>query len=240
MSNRLLLIQAGAFGDLFICAPIAKHYADLGYEVIWPTTKKFTKIVGLFPYVTHLELDDRELHSDWLRSDTIKTLELLPEINPDLTLNLADRGPHSTAQRPWEKFEETKYRLSKVPFEEKHSLVWTRDEKKENEIYEKFVGDKEDYIFAHLTNSTSERVGLPIAENIKIVEMEEVEGDNIVGWYKVIKNASAVYCVESSIHCFIDGFVKDLKCPKYLLSRPTLQAGQSYTVSKYWDKRFMR
>jgi hypothetical protein len=238
--KKCLLIQPGAFGDLFICAPIAKHYADLGYEVSWPTREKFSGIMGHFPYVKNTKLDERVLDPDWLRSDVIKCLEISESPKPDLVLNLADRGPHPTGQQSWEKFEETKYRLSKVPFEEKHSLVWARDEKKENEIYEKFVGDKEDYIFAHLTNSTSERVGLPIAENIKIVEMEEVEGDNIVGWYKVIKNASAVYCVESSIHCFIDGFVKDLKCPKYLLSRPTLQAGQSYTVSKYWDKRFMR
>tara|TARA_R100000805_G_C3612901_1_gene113799 strand:- start:665 stop:1387 length:723 start_codon:yes stop_codon:yes gene_type:complete len=240
MSNRLLLIQPGAFGDLFICAPIAKHYADLGHEVIWPTTKKYANIIGLFSYVTHLELDERELHSDWLRSDTMKTLELIPQIQPDLILNLADRGPHPTAELPWEKFEETKYRLAGLDFRLKHNLEWSRNIEKENEIYDHFVGDEKDYILAHLTSSNNDKAELPKNLNKKIIELQEFKDDNIVGWYKVIKNASAIYCVESSIHCFIDGFVKTLNCEKYLLSRPTLQRGQTYTVSNYWEKKYLK
>jgi hypothetical protein len=238
--NKCLLIQPGAFGDLFICAPIAKHYADLGYEVIWPTREKFSGVMSHFSYVENTKLDERVLDPDWLRSDVIKCLEIAESIKPDLVLNLADRGPHPTAELPWEKFEQTKYRLSDLDFEVKHSLEWNRDIEKETEIYNEFVGDEKEYVFAHLTNSNSPKVEIPATLNQKVVEMQEVPDDNIVGWYKVIMNAKAVYCVESSIHCFIDGFIKDLSCPKYLLSRPTLNKGQTYTVSNHWRKDYLK
>ena len=102
------------------------------------------------------------------------------------------------------------------------------------------MGDEKDYVFAHLTNSNSPEVEMPVSLNKKVIEMEEVSGDDIVGWYKVIMNASAIFCVESAVQAFIDGFIDDVRCPKYLLSRPTLRAGQSYTVSTHWDKRYMR
>jgi len=238
--KKCLLIQPGAFGDLFICAPIAKHYADLGYEVSWPTREKFSGIMSHFPYVENIKLDERVLDSDWLRSDVIKCLEISESLKPDLVLNLADRGPHPTAEFPWEKFEQTKYRLSDLDFEVKHLLEWNRDIEKETEIYNEFVGDEKEYTFAHLTNSNSPKVEIPATLNQKVVEMQEVPEDNIVGWYKVIMNASAIFCVESAVQAFIDGFVDDVQCPKYLLSRPTLTAGQSYTVSTHWDKKYMR
>ena len=238
--KKCLLIQPGAFGDLFICAPIAKHYFDLGYEVIWPTRKKFSGIMSHFPYVKNTRLDERVLDPDWLRSDVIKCLEISESLKPDLVLNLADRGPHPTAELPWEKFEETKYRLSNLDFELKNNLDWSRDIEKENEIYDHFVGDEKDYVVAHLTSSNNDRVGLPKDLNKKVIELRQFKDDNIVGWYKVIKNASAIYCVESSIHCFIDGFIKSLDCEKYLLSRSTLERGQTYTVSNYWEKNYLK
>tara|TARA_R110001606_G_scaffold250870_1_gene398908 strand:+ start:2230 stop:2949 length:720 start_codon:yes stop_codon:yes gene_type:complete len=238
--KKCLLIQPGAFGDLFISAPIAKHYADLGYEVIWPTRKKFSHVMQHFSYATNTILDDRVLDSDWLRSDVIKCLELAHSLKPDLILNLADRGPHSTAELSWEKFEQTKYRLADLDFELKHDLDWLRDIEKENEIYDHFVGDEKDYVLAHLTSSNNDKAELPKKINKKVIELQEFKDDNIVGWYKVIKNARAIYCVESSVHCFIDGFVKSLDCGKYLLSRSTLQKGQTYTVSNYWKKDYLK
>jgi hypothetical protein len=237
--KKCLLIQPGAFGDLFVCAPIAKFYYDLGYEVIWPTRKKFAGVMSHFPYVKNIELDERVLHSDWLKSDTIKCLDICDKIKPDIVLNLADRGPHPVAQLPHEHPEQTKYRLSNVNFDFKNTLNWKRNLQKENEIYEKFVGDETDYVVAHLTSSDGHKTDLPKIDK-KIIEIEPFSNDNIVGWYKVIMKSSAIYCIESSVHCFIDGFVKLFSKEKYLLSRGCLSNGTNLTVSKYWNKKYMR
>jgi ADP-heptose:LPS heptosyltransferase len=238
--KKCFLIQPGAFGDIFICAPIAKFYYDLGYEIIWPTRKKFAGVISHLPYVKHIELNEKVLHSDWLKSDTIKCLDICYKMKPDLVLNLADRGPHPVAQLPYEHAEQTKYRISNMDFDAKHTLSWSRDLQKENEIYEKFVGKETDYVVAHLTSSHGDKADMPKIDK-KIIEIEPFPNDNIVGWYKVIMKSNAVYCTESSIHCFIDGFIKSLNKEKYLLSRIGPNSnGEELTVSKYWDKRYMR
>jgi UDP:flavonoid glycosyltransferase YjiC (YdhE family) len=96
--KNLLLIQPGPFGDIFVCAPIAKWYADSGYKVHWPITKKFESTLEKFDYVTPIILSDEVFHADWLRSDVMKILPTVGDY--DKVINLADRGPHPTAQRP--------------------------------------------------------------------------------------------------------------------------------------------
>lgn len=234
MDKKCLLIQPGAFGDIILCAPIAKIYYDNGYEVHWPVTKKFISIIERFEYIKPILLDDRILHTDWLKSDVIKCLEYLNQNNFDIVLNLADRGPHPMANRPDETFEQCKYRLSNIPIQYKHFLSWTRNIDKENELYNKMV-QHSDYVLIHRISSNG--VIPPLPSNIKypIVEINIIDGFDIFDWYKVIINAKEIYCVESSIQQFIDGIISDVKdIPKYLLSR---QSGINFvrtTYSPYW------
>ena len=102
------------------------------------------------------------------------------------------------------------------------------------------VGNKKDYIFCHLESSRGDRAKLPI-ESQNIIEVKQIEGYSIFDWYKIILNAKEIYCVESAIHQFIDGiipYVKDI--PKYILSRSTLNKGEVYTYSPYWNKKFIK
>ena len=41
-----MMIQPGAFGDIIVCAPIAKAYSDAGYDVYWPVRKQFLDMVS--------------------------------------------------------------------------------------------------------------------------------------------------------------------------------------------------
>ena len=52
MKKTLLSIKTGAYGDLFVCAPIAKFYSDIGYQVFWPVQPRFLSIIQKFNYVT--------------------------------------------------------------------------------------------------------------------------------------------------------------------------------------------
>ena len=239
-----LIIQPGAFGDIILCAPIAKIYSDNGNKVYWTTTSKFKSLIDAFPYVEHILLNDHNLHPDWLRSDVAKILELPlyndPCIKADLILNLADRGPHSTAQQPNENFEQVKYRLSNIPIKHKHNLNWERNLEKEDKLFNLLDLTPKNYIFAGLTSSRNDRADLPI-EDKNIVEVREIDGYSIFDWYKVIINAKAIYCVESAIHQFIDGIIPDVEhIPRFVLSRSTLASGQVYSYSPYWDKTYIK
>lgn len=234
--KKLLLIQPGAFGDIFVCAPIAKWYADKGYKVYWPARDKFISTIKYFDYVKPIILSDEILHTDWLRSDVMK---ILPTINQyDKVLNLADRGPHSTAQKVGlENFEQCKYRLSQVPIEEKNNLVWTRNFEKEQEL-EKLLNVKGDYCVAHLTNSHGDRAAMPEQE-LPLIEIIPVKGFNIADWYSIIQKAKKVYCVESGVHQFIDGTLKTYSENHILLKKGPVAEGTRHTISKYWNMCLM-
>ena len=230
--SKLLLIQPGAFGDIFVCAPIAKWYADRGYEVHWPVTSKFIPTLGYFNYVKPILLSNDSLHDDWLRSDVIKILPIVDAY--DLVLNLADRGPHPTAQQVSENFEQCKYRLSMVPFSEKNNLSWTRNIEKEKQLIEELnIDQSKPYALVHNVDSRNE-IAITPEISIPIVYVREVQGYNIPDWYGVIRNATEIYCVESSIQQFIDGFVTSLKSNNYLLKRPATGEGCRFTVSSNW------
>lgn len=236
--KKLLLIQPGACGDIILCAPIARYYSDKGYEVHWPITKRFFPLLDQLDYVSPIILNDNVLDHDWLRSDVMKIIPLIPFA--DKVVNLADRGPHPTAETPPENFEQCKYRLAGVPIENKHKLKWSRNLDRENSLYETVVGDKKDYAFCHLTSSRNDRAEMPEFDG-DVVEASEIDGYSIYDWYKVIKNASAIYCVESAIHQFIDGFIASLvfntKC--YTLPRGAYQKKGGDCYSPFWDKRYM-
>lgn len=237
--KKCLLIQPGAYGDIFVCAPIAKIYHDNGYKVYWPTTQKFQPLIERFNYVEHVLLEDASLDPDWLRSDVIKCLSYLERNSFDVVLNLADRGPHLTAEQFGENFELCKYRLSQIPIEYKHNLGWVRNEQKESELYDKVVKDDK-YAVVHLNSSRGDRAALPENFSIPVVEVTEIPGYDICDWFKVIKNASEIYCVESAVHQFIDGTLEHTgHIPKYLLSRSTLGSQKRYTYTPYWKTDYL-
>jgi len=233
--KKLLLIQPGAFGDLFVCAPIAKWYADRGYEVHWPVTEKFLPIVKSFDYVKPILLPDDSLHPDWLRSDIMKILPLVDQY--DKVVNLADRGPHPTAQRPEENFELCKYRLAEVPFEEKNKLVWTRNLEKEGALYE-HLNIKGPYAVVHTEDSLGQKADLPSISH-QIIEIKKLQDYNIQDWFLVLSNAQEIYCVESAPHQFMDGICDKLTEKRFLLKRPAVAEGCRFTVSNSWNLKYI-
>jgi hypothetical protein len=234
------MIQPGAFGDIIICAPIAKWYADAGYDVYWPASKKFVdKMLRPLSYVTPIVLDEQELDDDWLRSDVLKCLYLHAKNRYDYVLNLADRGPHPTAELPDETFEECKYRLASVPFGQKHLFCWTNNAARSHDVFVKYVQSKIQgpYAFVHNTSSHEEEIPLPKID-IPIVRCEDFSPEyNIYDWYDVIVGASEIYVSESSIWAFCDGIVDQLTEDRYLL--PRIDMGTCRTVSKHWKKDYL-
>jgi hypothetical protein len=231
---KLMMIQPGAFGDIITCAPIAKKYSDAGYDVYWPMRIQFMDLASRLDYISRILLDEEVLDDDWLRSDVIKCLRLYEIGDYDYGLNLADRGPHPTAELPGETNQEAKYRLSNIPFDDKHTLTWARNEKREDALYCRLVEPEEKYVLCGLQSSDG-KIEMPIEPGVKMVEMKWIPGYTIFDWYKLVKNAQAIYSVESSFHCFVDGIIHEVDCPKYCLARTP---GMSWTVSKYWDKKY--
>jgi hypothetical protein len=239
---RVVIGQPGGYGDLFFCAPIAKHYADAGYEVFWPVGDEHFSIVEKFPYVTPIRLPDFTFveHDDprevKMISKVIMGMQLAEQMEAEF-LNLADRPiPSSMPEDTGETPEEKKYRISEVPWEKKYTLEWTRDIEKENELFD-LVTESKDYIFCHLDQSDGTTCALPDStDNRNIVKCVPIDGYNILDWYRVIIEASEIYCIESCIQCLVDGLGDTIKSEKYLLST---KGSETMTNSPAWNKKFI-
>ena len=236
---KLMMIQPGAFGDILICAPIAKKYSESGYDVYWPVREMFMDLISRLEYVKPIVLGEDVLHEDWLRSDVIKCLRIYEDEKFDYALNLADRGPHPTAELSTETPDYTKYRLSNMNFSERYNFSWKRDTEKEDSLYDELVGDVSEYILAGTAYSDG-NIELPFTPDCKVIHMDRMKDYVILDWYKIIKGAKAIYSVESSFHCFIDGIINEVSCPKYRLRRVLPEGylrsnpGSYITVSEHW------
>jgi len=231
---KVFIGQPGGFGDILVCAPIAKYYADQGHHVYWPVGTEHLSMVEQFPYVTPIPLPKVALvaHSDPREVLFISRIMMGQSIAEDMGaiyLELGDRPP--TPRNDGETVEEKKYRVGNVPFEEKYNLVWDRNKPKEDSLCE-YLEASGEYTFAHLDQSDGTSVPLSIKED-NIVKCVPVEGYNILDWYKVITQASTIYCVESSLQCFVDGLNDKIdSSTRFLLSRDN----SFTTVSKNWNK----
>ena len=254
-----LIIQSGAMGDIFVVAPIAEQYYKRGYLVYWPVRKAYFNFVSNYlPYVSALLVTDEKfpaLNPDWLRSDTMHLKSIAERGHYDLVLDLADRGA-TPNELPGETFEETKYRIAQVLFSVKNHMSWVRNYERETELKHQIQSlyridiDKDSYVVAHLQSSHGDKAEMPAHEKRQVIEIMHLMDYEIADWFPIIKNAEAVYAVESSVHQFIDGAMYallyeelDILLPKkkfYLLSRSSLQPGQSYTKSINWDKSYMK
>ncbi len=231
---KIFIGQPGAFGDILICAPIAKYYADKGHDVYWPVGTEHLSLVKQFSYVTPIPLPKVALvaHSDpreVLFISRIMMGQSLAEEMGATYLNLGDRPPSSRLQD--ETVEEKKYRIAEVPFEEKYTLSWTRNKEKENSLFD-LLAPSGEYTFAHLDQSDGTSADLEYKEG-NVVKCVPMEGYNILDWYKVIAQASRVYCIESSLQCFVDGLGEQIDdSKKFLLSKTHAFT----TVSEKWNK----
>jgi hypothetical protein len=249
MKKTCLIIQSGAMGDIFIVAPIAYYYAKKGYIVFWPVRGKYYNLVTqYFPYVYAQKIDEdyikrhyTEFTGDWLKDDAIYLNKMASNVYYDIVLDLSDRGKVSN-EKPGETFEQTKYRLAKVPYELKHHLKWRRNQDIEIVLYERFIQTKP-YILAHLTSSHGDKAGIPRDFGMDVIEIQELPGFEIPDYYYMAIHSKEIWCVESAVHQFFDSIVHELMkngVKLYLLSRPSLKPGESYTLSEYWDKSYMK
>ena len=124
-------------------------------------------------------------------------------------------------------------------FSERYNLSWKRDTEKEDSLYDELVGDVSEYILAGTAYSDG-NIELPFTPDCKVIHMDRMKDYVILDWYKIIKGAKAIYSVESSFHCFIDGIINEVSCPKYRLRRVLPEGylrsnpGSYITVSEHW------
>src|SRR5258705_13329459 len=61
MAKKIGLIQTRGIGDIIIALPIADHFIDQGYEIVWPIDQRFIPIFQpIKPSIQFSPVTDRE------------------------------------------------------------------------------------------------------------------------------------------------------------------------------------
>lgn len=223
MSKKFGIIQSRGLGDIIIALPIAKHYANQGYEVIWPICEEFWGSVKHHaPWVKWVPIVT-DSQGDFFYTEPLKRIKafgcteficLYQSLNvvPELS-----KVPYFQIQH----FDEFKYSKAGVPFLEKWNLesCIKRDMGAELALRSKLTTPDKEYYVTHFEGSNFKVT--PDLSNIppewKRINITEGITPSIFDWITLIKGAQALICVDSAVSNMVDQLKIDVD--KYWIPR---------------------
>jgi hypothetical protein len=214
--KKLGIIQPGRLGDLIICLPIANFYYERGYRVYWPIFHKFvTMMTEAAPYIDFRPTTDDVYHCvPQAKSMLYKCDEIL---------DLAATFPGSQVTEQYvkegdgfgkERFDEFKYKIAKVPFNEKWNLKYDRNLKEEERVFTSYVKQEKFDIFS--IKHSKGKLNVSFESKHQLIEINE--NHSIFHWRKVLENAQTIALVDSAMANFVEQL--QTKNKKILLMKP--------------------
>lgn len=229
MTKRLGIIQSRGLGDLIIALPIADYYRKQGWAIYWPIDQQFLpsmKTAAPWVHWIPLEVDAPGRYFYDIPRERLKNFKC----NEILCLYQALSTHPEWAQRPEfqiVKFDQAKYILSHVPFEQKWQLAdcIQRDTEREQQLRQKILGEYTGpYCLVHLEGSTARAAYDPswIPENWQTVEITPIT-DNIFDWLTLLEGAEAIIAIDSVIANLVDQLKINHKVDSYFIPRSHIQ-----------------
>jgi hypothetical protein len=234
-SKNIAIIQPGKIGDIFICLPIARYYSLKGYKIVWP-------IHGDYFDMFHNAIDYVDFYpvcGKW-KNIVSQSIEIAKQKDCDI-INLAFGFP--TMEEFWKKwrttgkhFDEYKYEIANVPFEEKWNLFIKRDMEKEESFFKSLNLEKPYLLFQKQSSDTSiDIVWTAEEEKLNKVEIRQIS-NNVFDWIKTIEMADKLVMIDS---CFVN-LVDQLKIgvKKRRLRKPLYNLDIDYPILKgEWEQK---
>jgi len=198
MLKKICIIQPGQIGDIIICLPIAKKFADSGYKVYWPLWEHifphFTK--GHISYVEFVKIDMSNWYNNIIQNCKQSSIEIL-----DLSFNQPGTWENTNTKlfgkQTEHSFDVFKYNLAKIDISEKWKLSIQRIKEREDQLYER-VYPKNKYILTHFQGSDCRKeIQLTNLNNCSVVEIVPYT-DCIFDWLKLIERAEYLVLIDSA------------------------------------------
>lgn len=218
---KLGIIQSRGLGDIIIALPIAKHYADQGYEIYWPVCQQFwASVKDTAPWVKWIPIPE-DSRGDFFYTEPMKRLKAF-KCDETMCLYQSLNVAPELSEVPWfqiQKFDEFKYTKAGVSFLKKWTLkdCITRNPEREQKLYDRMV-KQEQYAVIHSEGSTYKF--RPDTSNLPS-EWQQIEltsaTDNVFDWLKILEGAQALIMLDSVFSNLVD--MLDLQVDKYWIPR---------------------
>ena len=206
--RTLGIIQSRGLGDLIIALPIAGHYRDQGYSIVWPILEQFVPTMSaLAPWVKWVPVPYDapgryfyEVPMERLRN--FKCDEILP-----LYQHLTGHDFSKEKYFQYTSFDQYKYIRAGVPFLKKWELnrYITRNPERELRLYNELVTNP-DYVVVHLQGSDHRAAYDPniVPKDWQTIEITEKPGYNLQDWLTVLERAQSLILVDSVYANLVD------------------------------------
>lgn len=234
--KRLGIIQPGKIGDIIVCLPIARYYSNKGYKVFWPVDKNIiSNFVGYCDYVEFIPID---FHCDIARQVCLKQCWCNHLLDLSFTLPGSWDNFNTKYYKENEstiKFDQLKYEIADIPFEEKWNLQITRNESKEKELFLQLNPTKEEYVVVQWRGSDYfKQIKIQDIDNIKQIEVQPIT-NSVFDWIYVLEKAKGFVLVDSSVANLVEQL--KLPQPKMFLARQPARPthNQHWKVIEYYE-----
>ena len=221
MSKKLGIIQSRGLGDICIALPIAKHYHDEGWEILWPICQEFmASVKDTAPWVKWIPIPTDQQGRFFYDEPMVRLKNF--KVDETLCLYQALSGHPELAAAPWfqiQKFDEYKYTQAGVSFRKKWTLAdcIERNVEREQRLYDRVVKNP-NYAVVHLEGSSykcsADLSNIP--EDWQIINIEPLT-ESIFDWLKIIEGAQAGIFVDSIFSNLCDQL--DVDIDKYWIPR---------------------
>ena len=220
--KKCYIIQPGRIGDIIIVLPIAKYYADKGYDIYWFVYEDYLQMFEYVDYVKPIPLYcgeqiKCEKNINYVINDVCSCaqgvyhkMKYRMKLSPnDIVLDLSIGFSESKVNKEWMdsgfSFDEWKYKKVNVPFVEKYNLKINRKFEREKTLAVR-VGIKlnSSYLVTHSVGSIETFCFDTVIEKyqnkkLRFVEIKKIKGFTVFDWIGIIEQAQWLYCVDSCV-----------------------------------------
>lgn len=215
MNSPLCIILPGKIGDIIICLPIAKYYADKGYQVIWPVwSYLIDNFLDYIDYVKFIPVGFQFGVTESLKLAEQNNWKIL-----DLSFTNQDCWNNENTKRfqaQPKSFDEFRYDLALVDFSEKWKLVYNRFPDRENFIFNSLNCEGK-FCLAHLEGSDSKAdINFNNPLNLPIIQIQP-KSKSVFDWTLSLERADYLIMYDS---CFAN-LTEQLNLPnkKFFIKR---------------------
>jgi len=206
--KKLGIVQSRGLGDIIIALPIAGHFRDEGYDIVWPVLEEF--VPGLeqaAPWVHWVPLP-YDPQGKFFYDIAMQRLRNL-KVDDTLCLyqSLTGHDFHEERYFQYTSFDKYKYIRAGVPFLKKWELskYITRNYARELDLYKQVV-KADNYAVLHLEGS-DHRANFDtsiIPNDWQTIEIVPMPGFYLLDWLYTIEMAQSIIMVDSVYANLVD------------------------------------
>lgn len=236
--NQMIFPVMNAMGDHFVAAGIVRHYAHMCEKIYLPVTQTcFPTLSTLYSNQPNVQLEIITNREHW--HQFAEAHNLIKINHCDLRGKMID---NAWCTMLWD---EQLYTLYQVPFSMRYLGFGLPHHLPNSEKLAQQIVTNPKYILTHAEIGPRPHDPLPIdihywradaglepLENFQVIPITTQLSNNMLDYVDLIRNASEIHCVPSSMHCLVDSITPQTEAKLFFHD---IRQDNLMRINNYWN-----